>query len=508
MIPPFETVTTKFKTIKHAILVRLALFSVLVAVGFSGCTPHGPRELLQGKKLIEQGKYLLAIEKLRRATEIMGTNAHAWNYFGLACHYAAQPVEAEKAYQRALLLDHDLSEAHYNLGCLYLEQSKPAVARNELTAYSLRRGSSLDASLMLGLAELRCREGAAAEKSYLEVARLNPQSPEALNGLGLARLQRGRAGDALTSFKAALAQQPDYGPALLNAAIVLQTNLRDPRGALEKYRQYLALKPAPADAAAIQSQAQQLDLELNPPPPPRPVVSAPPPVTNNGAVARAPLTNTLVANLTPTSRTANSGTSSAPAEIASKPTNTSVRSPAAALTTVQPGHYPYKNPGKPAAGDHVAAKKLFAEGWQAQQAHHVGEAVTYYRAAIQSDPAYFEPYYNLGSTATDAGDLTTALGAYETALVIRPESLDARYNFALLLKQANYLADAANEFEKLVARYPSDGRAHLALGNIYAYADQFRDSSKARQHYAKVLETDPHNSQASLIRSWLTEHPL
>jgi tetratricopeptide (TPR) repeat protein len=100
------------------------------------------------------------------------------------------------------------------------------------------------------------------------------------------------------------------------------------------------------------------------------------------------------------------------------------------------------------------------------------------------------------------------LGAYETALVIRPESLEARYNFALLLKQANYLADAANEFEKLVARYPNEGRGHLALGNIYAYSDQFRDSSKARQHYAKVLETDPYNSQASAIRSWLTDHPL
>jgi hypothetical protein len=39
------------------------------------------------------------------------------------------------------------------------------------------------------------------------------------------------------------------------------------------------------------------------------------------------------------------------------------------------------------------------------------------------------------------------------------------------------------------------------------YAQQLHDPSKARPHYLKVLEADPHNAQASAIHFWLTENP-
>src|SRR5438067_571149 len=90
----------------------LATASLIVA---SGCTPPGPRAVLQGKKLIEQGKYPQAIVKLRTATSLLATNAPAWNYLGLACHYGGQVEEAERCYRRALVLNRDLTEAHYNL---------------------------------------------------------------------------------------------------------------------------------------------------------------------------------------------------------------------------------------------------------------------------------------------------------------------------------------------------------------------------------------------------------
>jgi hypothetical protein len=45
----------------------------------------------------------------------------------------------------------------------------------------------------------------------------------------------------------------------------------------------------------------------------------------------------------------------------------------------------------------------------------------------------------------------------------------------------------------------------LALGNLYA--QQFHQLAKARQHYLKVLERDPHNPQAGTIRFWLAANP-
>ena len=41
----------------------------------AGCTPRGPRALLDGKKLIEQGRYAEAVEKLKLSTSLIGTNA-------------------------------------------------------------------------------------------------------------------------------------------------------------------------------------------------------------------------------------------------------------------------------------------------------------------------------------------------------------------------------------------------------------------------------------------------
>ena len=93
------------------------------------------------------------------------------------------------------------------------------------------------------------------------------------------------------------------------------------------------------------------------------------------------------------------------------------------------------------------------------------------------------------------------MNAFEVALAIRPDSLDARYNFALALKQANYPLDAAGELEKILVTYPKDPRAHLALANLYA--QQLHQTDKAREHYLKVLDISPEHPQAPKIRDWL-----
>src|SRR5258706_16193631 len=84
----------------------LCLVLVALSALMAGCTPPGPRDLLRGQKLIEQGKYPEAVAKLEAATSILATNAQAWNYLGVACQYAGRAAEAEKDYQRAIALDH------------------------------------------------------------------------------------------------------------------------------------------------------------------------------------------------------------------------------------------------------------------------------------------------------------------------------------------------------------------------------------------------------------------
>jgi len=102
-------------------------------------------------------------------------------------------------------------------------------------------------------------------------------------------------------------------------------------------------------------------------------------------------------------------------------------------------------------------------------------------------------------------DFNQSLAAYEMALAIQPDSVDARYNFALALKAAGYVPDAVNELKKIVAANPDEMRAHLALGNLYA--QQLYDPAQARQHYNKVLALDPRNPQAPDIQFWLSSNP-
>jgi tetratricopeptide (TPR) repeat protein len=236
-----------------------AMLFLALAVFISGCAPSGPRALLAGKKLLERGDYAGAAAQLKDATTQMATNAAAWNYYGVALQHAGQPADAALAYQNALKFDRDLVEAHYNLGCLWLEQNKPDAARAEFTAYTLRRSNAPEGWLKLGAAQLKLHDLYPAERSFSTALSLNPNNAEALNGLGLARVEGGRPQDAARFFSAAAEEHPDYAPALLNLATVERQYLRDDAQALKNYRAYLALTPRPADWDAVNDLVNNLD---------------------------------------------------------------------------------------------------------------------------------------------------------------------------------------------------------------------------------------------------------
>ncbi len=135
----------------------------------------------------------------------------------------------------------------------------------------------------------------------------------------------------------------------------------------------------------------------------------------------------------------------------------------------------------------------------------MSQAVAAYATATQTDPSYFEAYYNQGLAAYELGNWKQCLVVYEFALALQPDSRDARYNFALALKQANYFVDAAEELVKLLKEDPREARAHLSLANLYA--QQLNNPKLARGHYLKLLELEPHHPRAGEIRYWLATNP-
>lgn len=608
------------------------VFVVLVlALLLSGCTPAGPRALLKGKKCLDHGDVSGAVTEFSRATTLLATNANAWNYLAVALHRAGQAEEAANAYQTALRLNHDLAEAHYNLGVLWLEQNRPDLARAELTAYTLRRPNDGNGWLKLGFALLKENDLPMAERSFSTVLSLKTDDAEAYNGLGLARLQAGKFRDAEQFFAAAVQARPNFGPALENLATVNLQYLHDTKAALADYDAYLGIIPRPANYYEVKSLVAgltQTEAPASPAAPAVPVRTSPPPAelsskTTVFATSRpAPIERrepqetqashpaefaTHVSHPYPTATlttpaehpirteivhvrpgpeiivsaktnanrpgrptpqaianpTVNNPAPGEPLEVLTpeeaeprpgfwhrlfqgdKPsdgTSTAKRyhdinppeesTPAAPpavtplpqtvsgsgdeLATTKPEakpvetkpqpvifpRYAYTAPTRPAPGNRASAEGGFTKARLAEQDENWVEAEQWYQMAANTDPAWFEAQYNAGVIAHRLRNYSTALPRYELALAIQPDSVDARYNFALALKAAGYPLDAANELKKILAGNPDEVRAHLALANLYAQA--LHDAAQARQHYLRVLALQPENPQAADIRFWLS----
>lgn len=290
-------------TKKNHVAFNLFLAVVCVTI-LTGCKPPGPKALLDGKRLLEKGRVPEAIERLQVATDLLRTNAQAWNYLGVAYHQAGQSSNAITAYKQALMRSPDLMEARLNLGTLYLELGRPGEAKSEFNTYTLSRPNVAEGFQRLATAEMHLREVAQAELHVRKALQLDASMPEGWNTLGLIQLQRGRPRDAAQSFGKALHERSGYSAALLNLAIVNQQQLGDRATALKLYRQYVELKPRPADAGSVGTIIRQLEAELAPA---RPVAVAPPPVVvppvvppaTQVAAAKPPATNPVIPKSAP-----------------------------------------------------------------------------------------------------------------------------------------------------------------------------------------------------------------
>jgi len=257
---------------------NLLIFSlgIALAVAWSGCAPPGARALVKGEKLLQEGKYPEAVVKFEEATRAFPNHAKAWNHLGLGCQYAGDPKKAMQAYQKALTLDRNLTAASYNLGTLYLEQRNFPEAIARFTTFIQLEQKNPDGWFKLGMAQMqyatmvpsseKARQLEAAKRNLDWSQRLRP-APETLNAIGLVQVQRGRAREAVSIFMAALKEQPDYSPALLNLAVVYHQYLNEGQLALVNYRQFLKVAKNEPETVKVHWVVRELEAQFNPPGP-------------------------------------------------------------------------------------------------------------------------------------------------------------------------------------------------------------------------------------------------
>ena len=535
------------------------MFALALAV--AGCTPAGPRALLKGKKYLDRGDYAEAVAQFKTATELLATNASAWNYYGVALQRAGQPDESVNAYHRALELDRDLFEARLNLGTLFLEQNKPDAAKAEFTACTLRRPNDPTGWVKLGFAQLKLGETGPAERSFSAVYHLDTNNAEALNGFGLARIQRGKPQDAALFFNKAVNIRPDYAAAILNLATANQEYLHDNGAALKNYRAYLALTPRPANWEEVNTIADALEKspapvaaippanppEAKPVPPAVAAAAEPKPQPKNTAVsgyrpAQSPRTQSgakpLVSNFPPARPI-----SLPPAQVvqvAPEPnivTTSNATAPAMEPATDVTAPAPARKPGLwhrlfgSSTPDNSANSKFVANGvtplpgeTPAPTLPAAGEKKPAPVVIIPPAPVDFPRYNYLTPRPPAAGDRRAASGAftqarmaeqdkqwpealkdYRQAVALDPSWFEAQYNAAVIAHRLRNYSAALAGYETALALQPDslDARYNFALALKGAgYVPDAADELK------KILATDPGETRAHLALANLCAQSL
>jgi tetratricopeptide (TPR) repeat protein len=154
-----------------------------------------------------------------------------------------QTAKARAAYEQALVLQPDLSEASNDLGALLAEGGDLPGAIERFRAALAATPDYPDALNNLGYALLLTGQGAEARDLYERALKLQPDFPEALNNLGLILGRLGQLDAAEPYFRKALQKRPGYGEAANNLALVLFNRGRTDE-AIRLLQDFLASHPA------------------------------------------------------------------------------------------------------------------------------------------------------------------------------------------------------------------------------------------------------------------------
>ena len=151
-----------------------------------------------------------------------------------------------------------------------------------------------------------------------------------------------------------------------------------------------------------------------------------------------------------------------------------------------------------------AAVQAYNRGRQYQAQQDWESAISYYKLAIEKNPAMGNAWFNLGLIYAAQNDRGRARDAYEHALEVQPDLVAAHYNLALILLSAHQRDEALAHLRKIVRLQPDNAAAFYVLG--YALADDPRETQQAKRAYNKFIALAPDDPNVAGVRDWLKRH--
>ncbi len=168
------------------------------------------------------------------------------------------------------------------------------------------------------------------------------------------------------------------------------------------------------------------------------------------------------------------------------------------------------------------AEGYFMKGEVYEELRDTAKAASSFQTAVEQDPNYYEAYIRLGLLYANAHN-KLALDYYNSALSIRPNSVEALYDKAIFMQDHGMIADALSTYDKIIEINPrlelpwfNKGYIHLVETANYnealvmfdkaieinpRYIDAWHNRGltyeglknypKARENFKKALELDP-----------------
>ena len=243
------------------------VLTLSLAVGvLTGCTPSGPKALLQGEALLKQNRLSEAIKKIEKAAKHMPNDERAWLFLGMAYHRNGDHQKALLAYERVNAINPGMSILPYNLGCLYLDMKNYNLAINSFSSYLRFNNQSANAWEKMGYAHLAIQQTNEAVNCLNNSLRFSPGNAKTHNSLGMILMAENRIPEALQQFQYSARYDASYAPPYLNLGVIFQqsggeTNIQK---AILAYNEYLKRVPATPTATAVRNQIIALSSLVQP----------------------------------------------------------------------------------------------------------------------------------------------------------------------------------------------------------------------------------------------------
>jgi tetratricopeptide (TPR) repeat protein len=128
-------------------------------------------------------------------------------------------------------------------------------------------------------------------------------------------------------------------------------------------------------------------------------------------------------------------------------------------------------------------------------------AETLYRRAVHLDPTLAIAWTNLGNVRYRRGDTEGAMQIWQRALQIQPNQIEAIINMGIAIDDALEDAEAAVPwYERVLSLDAKYIDAHVRLAQCL---DEMGHADRARRHWRRSLELEPHGHYARAARQAL-----